>query len=194
MQLTTGRALAFGAATGGMAAAAIAWLVACSSVPADARIGINAPSAADDQFGPVSDFLVHRCGSLDCHGQLGRNFRVWGCEGMRLEPNDIPQCSKALGGFRTTTDEHLETYRSLVGLEPAVMSFVVSDHALHPELLTFIRKARGAESHKGGTLSVPGDYQDVCITSWLQGNTDLMACQSATLNFPTFPALDASAE
>jgi len=192
MQLSTRALLA--ASGGALGVVGLAWLAACASVPSDARIGIAAPSAADDQFGPVSDFLVHRCGSLDCHGQLGRNFRVWGCEGMRLQPNDIPQCSKALGGFRTTPEEHLETYRSLVGLEPAVMSYVVNNHSLHPELLTFIRKARGAESHKGGTLSVPGDFQDVCITSWLQGNTDLNACQDATLHFPAFPALDASAE
>jgi hypothetical protein len=173
------------------------WVAACASVPSDARIGIDAPSSAEDQFGPVSNFLDHRCGSLDCHGQEGRNLRIWGCEGMRLEPGDVPQCSKPLGGSFTTPDEHLETYRSLVGLEPALMSAVVADHGANPDLLTFIRKARGEESHKGGTLITPGDPQDACLTSWLQGNTDTANCVLAKdpiKGFPAFPPLDASAE
>lgn len=123
----------------------VVWITACASVPADARIGIDAPSAAVDQFGPVGDFLTWRCGSLDCHGTVGRNFRVWGCDGMRLQPGDIPECIKRLNGRPTTADEYQETYRSLVALEPAVMSFVVDDGAKHPELLTFIRKSRGEE-------------------------------------------------
>jgi hypothetical protein len=176
--------------------AAVAWIAACAAVPSDARIGIDSPSAAEDQFGPVGNFLDHRCGSLDCHGQVGRNLRIWGCEGMRLEPGDWPQCSPTapLNGRLTTPDEHLETYRSLVGLEPAVMSYVVATHAQNPELLTFIRKARGEESHKGGTLITPGDPQDECILGWLQGNTDAGTCQMATDNYPSFPVLDASTE
>lgn len=178
------------------AGAAVAWIAACAAVPSDARIGIDGPSAADDQFGPVADFLDHRCGSLDCHGQIGRNFRVWGCEGMRLDPGDYPQCSPVapLDGRLTTADEHLETYRSLVGLEPAVMSYVISTHAQNPELLTFVRKARGEESHKGGKLITPGDPQDLCIIGWLTGDTDAGTCQTATNTYPKFPVLDASTE
>jgi hypothetical protein len=179
-----------------VAIAVMASVDACSTVPSDARIGIDAPSASEEEFGPVADFLGHRCGSLDCHGQVGRNFRIWGCEGMRLEPGDVPVCSRALGGQPTSADEHQATYRSLVGLEPAVMSSVVGDHGQDPELLTFVRKSRGEESHKGGTLINPGDPQDVCITSWLQGNTDTTTCQSdvSATGFPAFPVLDASAE
>jgi hypothetical protein len=183
-----------GSAAASLALMVAAWAAACASVPSDARIGIDAPSGSEEEFGPVGDFLDHRCGSLDCHGQVGRNFRVWGCEGMRLDPGDVPQCSRALGGLPTSPDEHQATYRSLVGLEPAVMSAVVDNHAQDPELLTFIRKARGEESHKGGTLITPGDPQDICITSWLQGNTDSTTCTTQADNFPVFPALDASAE
>jgi hypothetical protein len=179
------------------AVAGVVWITACASVPADARIGIDAPSAAVDQFGPVGDFLTWRCGSLDCHGTVGRNFRVWGCDGMRLQPGDIPECIKRLNGRPTTADEYQETYRSLVALEPAVMSFVVDDGAKHPELLTFVRKSRGEESHKGGTIVNPGDPQDVCITSWLEGNTDSTACNMAVSDYPMIPnfnTLDASTE
>jgi hypothetical protein len=183
----------------------LAWLVAfgvtllsaaavssCSAVPADARIGIDAPNGSEAQFGIVGDYLEHRCGSLDCHGQVGRNLRIWGCEGMRLDPKAIPVCSVPLGGSPTTPAEHQATYRSLVGLEPTVMSTVVADHGAHPELLTFVRKARGLEAHKGGVLITPGDDQDVCITTWLAGQTDVTACANA-IGYPMFPQ-DASLE
>jgi hypothetical protein len=169
----------------------------CSTVPSDARVGLDAPSASEQDFGPVAEYLGNRCGTLDCHGQIGRNFRIWGCEGMRLDPNAIPQCSRnpGLGGSSTSPAEHYATYRSLVGLEPAVMSTVVAGGGQHPELLTFIRKARGIESHKGGTLIVPGDVQDDCITSWLSGpgKTDPTKCAMA-FSYPIFPLADASAE
>jgi len=164
----------------------------CSAVPADARIGIDAPNGSEAEFGIVGDYLEHRCGSLDCHGQVGRNLRIWGCEGMRLDPHAIPVCSVPLGGSQTTTAEHQATYRSLVGLEPAVMSTVVEGHGAHPELLTFVRKARGLEAHKGGVLITPGDDQDICITSWLAGQTDVTACANA-IGYPMFPQ-DASFE
>jgi hypothetical protein len=111
---------------------------------------------------------------------------------MRLDPEAVPICSVPLGGSSTTPDEHQATYRSLVGLEPAVMSAVVAAHGAHPELLTFVRKARGLEAHKGGVLITPGDDQDECITSWLAGSTDITACANA-LGYPMFPT-DASAE
>ncbi len=176
----------------GAAAAASFALAACSSVKDD-RIGILAPSDSEQQFGPVGDYLDHRCGSLDCHGAIWRNFRVWGCEGARLSPDDIPSCNRLIGGRPTTPDEHQATYRSLVGLEPATMSEVVAGHGEHPELLTFVRKARGTEGHAGGALIVPGDSQDECVVSWLQGATDTDACVKAVLE-PTFPMPDGSVE
>ena len=177
--------------------------VACSSVPADQRIGIIAPD--ETQFDPVTnpdkvgeeatpaEYLNGRCGSLDCHGQIARNFRIWGCDGMRLSDASAPGCGLIGGQGLTTPDEYHATFRSLVGLEPAVMTFVVENHGAHPELLTFIRKARGTEAHKGGQLITPGDSQDVCLTSWLAGQTDRVACLQAT-QIPMFPIPDASTE
>jgi hypothetical protein len=160
----------------------------CSQAPSDARIGVVVPNASEEAFGPVSDFLDHRCGTLDCHGQSGRNLRVWGCEGLRLMSTDASICSRKDGGRPTTTDEHRATYRSLVGLEPTVMSEVVANRGRDPELLTFIRKARGTESHKGGVLFTAGDDQDVCVTSWLSGQTNLTACSNA-FSTPAFPSI-----
>jgi hypothetical protein len=188
MIATCASVFAAAALLGSLAAA----LESCSDVSADARIGIEAPNGSEAEFGIVGDYLDHRCGSLDCHGQVGRNLRIWGCEGMRLDPHAVPICSVPQGGSATTPAEHQATYRSLVGLEPTVMSQVVADHGAHPELLTFVRKARGLEAHKGGTLITPGDPQDVCITSWLAGQTDQTACANA-LGYPMFPQ-DAAVE
>jgi hypothetical protein len=174
------------------ASAASLAAAACSSVKQE-QIGTDAPSGSEQQFGPVADFLEHRCGSLDCHGEVWRNLRIWGCEGMRLDASDIPSCNRLIGGRPTTPDEHQATYRSLVGLEPATMSQVVENQGKDPELLTFVRKARGTEGHAGGALITPGDSQDECIVSWLRGSTDSDACVQAVLQ-PTFPMPDSAAE
>ncbi len=167
-------------------------LASCSDVPNDARIGIDAPPGPA-AFNAVGDYFAIRCGSLDCHGQTGRNMRIWGEWGMRLDPKDISGGTFLLAGQVPTTDAEYEaTYRSVVGLEPTVMSTVVAGHGAHPELLTFVRKARGLEAHKGGTLITPGDDQDICITSWLASNVNTMECQVAA-GYPRFP-LDASIE
>jgi hypothetical protein len=168
------------------ASIAVLVLTACSEEASDTRFGITAPNASEEAWGPVSDFLNHRCGSLDCHGSPERNLQIWGCQGMRLSPGDASICSRAKGGRRTTPEEHAATYRSLVALEPATMSAVVENQGASPELLTFVRKARGSEAHKGGALIVPGDAQDVCITSWLSGQTNLKACSDAFVQ-PKFP-------
>jgi hypothetical protein len=171
----------------------VAWACAaagCSTAPSDARIVLALPHSSEAAFGPVADYLDHRCGSLDCHGNVARNLRIWGCEGMRLSPTDAPICNR-LGGKKTTPMEHTATYESLVGLEPTAMSAVVLDNGQDPQLLTFVRKARGQESHKGGALIVLGDDQDRCITSWLAGATDTMACGNA-ISLPNFPPVPAT--
>jgi len=158
------------------ASAATFALVACGSLPPDNRIGVVAPDRAE--FAPVAQVLDHRCGSLDCHGNAQRNLVIYGCEGLRFGDAGVPGCRKT-GGTDTTAEELDATYRSVVGLEPVVMSTVVVGKGAHPELLTIVRKARGDESHKGGALFVPGDAQDNCFASWLTGTTDKSACAEA---------------
>lgn len=172
----------------------------CSAVPANQRIGIEAPSGNETEFGqPVGDYLEGRCGTLDCHGSLSRSLRVYGCQGMRLDSEMRPGClpiKEPNGQFLqtiTSPAEHAATYRSLVGLEPTVMSEVYQSGGAHPELLTFVRKARGLEAHKGGALITPGDPQDICITSWLAGKTNMTACFQAQ-TYPMIPQPDASVE
>jgi hypothetical protein len=216
-----GRILSLGALLAASVAGAGVALASCSSVN-NQGIGVYAPPFSTEGFDPFGNFLIHRCGTLDCHGQSGRNFRVWGCDGMRLDSEQASTCTPdPAGGGATTLEEYLATYRSLVGLEPQEISVVFAgcqgqtsadggaayppSASCHPEYLTFVRKARGTEAHKGGQLICieppcppgvpdpdPYDPQDVCIVSWLENETERAAC-GESLRIPTFPLADASA-
>jgi hypothetical protein len=129
-------------------------------------------------FPYVAEFMVHRCGTLDCHGSVYRNLRVYGDEGLRYSTSDsasdIP-CVPA----GTTDAEVGQDYLSIVGLEPETMNAVVSDHGADPQRLTLIAKPLGIEEHKGGTLFHVGDDEYTCMTSWLAGKTNTAACLNA---------------
>jgi len=155
----------------------LAALAGCSIPPSDAQY---TPQALPDQgsFPPVAQLLVVRCGSLDCHGTPARNLRLYGSAGLRWTSSDrpfVPLCD--------TQDEVAQDYESVVDLEPETMSQVVASGGMEPERLTFVRKARGTESHKGGAVIARGDPRDVCITTWLQGNSDAASC-TAALSLP----------
>jgi hypothetical protein len=154
----------------GMAAS----LVACtnasdeqafSSGPEDALV---APSRAD--YSIVGAALQPRCGTLDCHGQRGRNLRLYGARGLRLSESD--DSSEGV----TSADELAASYQSVVALEPERMSAVVRDGARHPEWLSVVRKPLGIEAHKGGQLMAQGDALHRCLVSWLAGALDAPAC------------------
>lgn len=145
--------------------------VGCSAPDAGATVPLSGPDPAS--FPPVEAFMDHRCGSLDCHGSRYRNLRMFGHDGMRFAPGDVP------GGAPTTGTEVDQTYLSIVGLEPEAMAAVVADHGADPERLTLVRKARGTESHGGGIIMLAGDARDTCIVSWLSGAVDQAACSTA---------------
>jgi hypothetical protein len=160
----------------GIACAALAVALACSSPSPDTTVQEVTPSAAS--FAPLGLVLIQACGTLDCHGQIGRNLRLYGNTGLRLSASAVPT-SLTL----TTADEISQDFGSVVGLEPEIMSLVVAGNGADPERLTFYRKPRGLESHKGGTVIQPGDARDVCITSWLAGQIDEAQC-TAALSYP----------
>jgi hypothetical protein len=165
-------------------ALAVATTAGCSPPASGVLSQTSLPDRAS--FPEVGQFLVHRCGTLDCHGSLYRNLRVFGNEGLRLAPTDrplVPAC--------TTLAELDQDYESAVGLEPEAMSAVVADHGANPERLSLVRKPLGLDHHKGLTLMQPGDDQYVCLTSWLSGATDSAACLRAippTTCLPSAPA------
>jgi hypothetical protein len=159
------RALAI-TALAGFAAVAV---IGC----ADAYKGesmIVAPASTDFVF--VSEALDYSCGSLDCHGTVGRNLRLYGTFGLRLDPKDVP-CRQ------TTTDAEIAAnYQSAAGLEPEVVANLVESNGAHPERLTLVRKARGTESHRGGPVFPEGSFGDLCLVSWLQGKVDEPSCNN----------------
>ncbi len=159
-------ALVFGAPFGVIAA--------CSTPATDGRFVETVPDRAT--FEPVAKMLVDRCGTLDCHGTTFRNLRLYGSEGLRFEKDASPNL---LPGYATTQAEIEQDYQSVVGLEPEIMSQVVSQRGAAPERLTLIRKGRGQEDHKGGSLMAVGDDRDTCLVSWLAGKTDTAACVRA---------------
>jgi hypothetical protein len=160
-----------------LALAPVVWTVGaggCSSPDPAARTVGNFPDAAS--FKPVADMMIARCGSLDCHGQPGRNLKIYGASGLRLAPSDSPQ--KA-GPLYATPAEYDADYASVCGLEPETLSAVFQDGGKNPERLTLVQKARNTQAHKGGTIIVRGDAQDRCMLSWLTGTVDTQSCKDS---------------
>jgi hypothetical protein len=144
----------------------------CSS-HAEGLEPVTCPDFASFHF--VSSVLERHCGSIDCHGRLERPLRIFGQFGTRkpLTPSELaahPEIDPSQyypgGAQATTPDELLDNYRSVCGLEPAIISLV----ALHEErvdALTIVRKPRYEEKHKGGQIWATGSDGDLCLTSWL---------------------------
>jgi len=150
--------------------------VGCVILPDQTPVTIDAPPR--DQFQPMSQtmgpnqppglglLMGKRCGTLDCHGQVGRNLRIYSQDGLRLASTDVP------GGNATTTAEYDANYESAISLEPEIMSEVVQQQGAEPDRLTLVRKPRAEENHAGGQLFLVGDPQDKCMLSWLASNDD----------------------
>jgi hypothetical protein len=159
------------------AAALVVVAAACSndlltSSPPPSQLAV--PSRTD--FPSVADAMQLHCGTLDCHGQIGRNMRLYGQFGRRLDPMNDPLTEP------TTDAEYDATYQSVVALEPEAMSAVVLGQA-SPGTLTMLRKPLGLEEHKGGVLFQPGDPLYKCIVGWVRGSFDSDAC-STVVNMP----------
>lgn len=152
------------------AGAALVLLLGACAGPAERDERRAVPGQAG--FALVSGALGVHCGSLDCHGQVGRSLRLYSQAGLRLEayPSLVIPVSDA---------EVLADYQSVVSLEPEQLALVLRDHGADPERLTLIRKARGREHHKGGAQVVVGDVVDRCLVSWLADDVDMPACTEA---------------
>jgi len=136
-------------------------------------------NVATANFRLVADVLIGHCGTLDCHGNIARNFRIYDVSGLRLPPNVTGQ-----GG--TTDAEYEKTYESLVMIQPEVLSTIYKQGGAHPERWIMITKARGTEVHKGGTPWHAGSDPDRCLTSWISNATDATACANGLVQPPMF--------
>ncbi len=155
--------------------AAICALVALACSPGYEGATISETLPSETGFDAVTTPLVFFCGSLDCHGAPGRNLRLYGSPGRRLDASDVP-C-----GTPTSQAEIDADYQSVVGLEPEVMSAVLRDGGRNPERLTLVRKARGAEKHTGGVVFAKGSDGDLCLIDWIaaQGDQTTVDCDNA---------------
>ena len=142
-----------------------------SAQPTADDLRLNAPLRAG--FEGVADAMQPSCGTLDCHGQVTRNLRLFGGRGLRLSAADT-----AADGI-TTAAEYEATYWAVVALEPETIASVVQDGGNNPERLLLIRKGRGTTRHKGGTLMHPQDDLDTCLVQWLRGEVAVDRCRAA---------------
>ncbi len=129
----------------------------------------------------VSTVLEKRCGSLDCHGTVGRNMRIYSSGGLRL-PNEA---GLRPGAGETTIDEITANYQSVMTLEPERTNEVVD--GADPYVLLVVKKPLELEKHKGGSSIRKGDDAERCIVSWLKEDLlnpiDKGACARAAI-FP----------
>jgi hypothetical protein len=133
-------------------------------------------------FEHVANAMQPSCGTLDCHGQPGRNLRLYGARGLRLDPGD----DSAEG--TTQPAEYEANYWSVVALEPELLTTVLREGGQRPERLILIRKGRGTTRHKGGALMQPNDNLDQCIVEWLKGNILVDRCfEASRIGAPTPP-------
>lgn len=114
----------------------------------------------------VDYYLNRRCGSLDCHGQPGRAYRVYSREGLRLRSVDD---GGLISGQQPTQDEEkIANFQALVGLEPEEMTRLMATQGEDPEKLLFLRKPLRLERHKGGPAMAVDDPGYRCIVAWLR--------------------------
>jgi hypothetical protein len=154
-------ALAFAA----MSAIAIATTVSCASTPDKDRVTEIITPDFDTYVQNVDSYLTRRCGSLDCHGQPGRAYRVYSREGYRLYT--ILDGGLVSGQQPTQPEEQRANFQALVALEPEEMTRLMARQGENPNLLLFLRKALKIERHKGGPAMAEDDPGYRCVTAWL---------------------------
>lgn len=158
---------------------ALALLGACESYDPGDRIDPTLGEPTGDaglvgDFRPVALVLVDRCGQIDCHGSKYRNFRLYGYGSERLSATDRPDRPTFM-----TDDEVVADHDAVAAIEPTLFLAVIREGGRASDRLTFVRKGRGQERHKGGAPILSGDDADVCVQSWLQGRVNADACRLA---------------
>lgn len=122
----------------------------------------------------VHQFMNQQCGTLDCHGQVGRPLRIYGARGLRLFSDEAKLTP---GGKPTEEAEYRDTYESIIGLEPEATRRVIACEQ-DPGTLLLLRKPSGygpreqrdngeGESHKGGRVTAAGAAGYACLYGWL---------------------------
>ena len=129
----------------------------------------------------VSIVFEKHCGSLDCHGSVARNMRIYSKDGLRL-PNDA---GLVPGVGETTLDEITANYHSIMTVEPERTNAVIE--GADPETLLILKKPLAIEKHKGGQVLRKGDDAEKCIRSWLTEDLLNPIDKTACANAAVFP-------
>ena len=162
-QVTTGGAFALSALSVGVVA--LAATLSCASSPEKDRVTDVILPDFDTYVQSVDAYLTRRCGSLDCHGQAGRAYRVYSREGFRLYT--IQDGGLVSGQQATQPEEQRANFQALVALEPEEMSRLMARQGENPNQLLFLRKPLKLERHKGGAAMAEDDPGYRCVTAWL---------------------------
>ena len=141
-------------------------LAACASSPDENRLTFVITPDFDTYVANVDAYLTRRCGSLDCHGQPGRAYRIYSREGYRLYT--IQDGSLVSGQQPTQPEEQRANFQALVSLEPEEMSRLMARQGENPNQLLFLRKPLKIERHKGGPAMAEDDPGYRCVVAWLQ--------------------------
>ncbi len=143
-------------------------LVACAQEPdRDRTTALLQPDFPTYQAN-VDDYLNRRCGTLDCHGQQGRAYRIYGREGLR---NYAEQDGGLISGEQPTTDaERRANFESIIGLEPEGLNRLIASQGSQEELerWVWLRKPLRLERHKGGPVMAQDDPGYRCVVAWLR--------------------------
>ena len=132
----------------------------------------------------VTLFMERRCGTLDCHGQIGRPMRLYSVWGLRLEEG----ANGARNTGPTTDKEHIENYRAVVGIEPERLREIYNtpdgtapSFDNYQLLLKPLDISGGGIRHKGGPVlrQTTSDDGWVCLSGWVTRNVDKAACDLA---------------
>ena len=146
-------------------AIAAATTLSCASAPDTSRVTDVIVPDFDTYVQYVDSYLTRRCGSLDCHGQPGRAYRVYSREGYRLY--SIQDGGLVSGQQPTAPEEQRANFQALISIEPEEMTRLMARQGENPNLLLFLRKPLRIERHKGGPSMAEDDPGYRCVVSWL---------------------------
>ncbi len=150
----------------GGAACGLLAMAACASAPDENRLTVVITPDFATYVASVDAYLTRRCGSLDCHGQPGRAYRIYSREGYRLYT--LQDGSLVSGQQPTQPEEQRANFQALVSLEPEEMSRLMARQGENPNQLLFLRKPLKIERHKGGPAMAEDDPGYRCVVAWLQ--------------------------
>ncbi len=152
------------AGAGAMAALAS---MSCAGTPDKNRVTDVILPDFDTYKNNVDLYLARRCGTLDCHGQPGRAYRIYSREGFRLYNQDAGLVS---GQQPTTPEEVMANFQAIVSLEPEELNRVVASQGDEDALKRWIwiRKPLRLERHKGGPAMAEDDSGYKCVLAWMR--------------------------